>query len=51
MDASARFFVVVQKTGWGYRVGPIRPESAVDIDLLIEKYAGNFIVTVRRRGS
>jgi hypothetical protein len=45
------FFVVVQESGWGYWVGPIRPEGPVDVDLLIEKYAGNSMVAVRRHGS
>jgi hypothetical protein len=44
------FFVVVQESGWGYWVGPIRPDGPVDVDLLVEKYAGNSVVGLRRRG-
>jgi hypothetical protein len=46
-----RSFVVVQRSDWGYWAGPIRPAGAVDVDLLIEKYAGTSIVAVRRHGS
>jgi hypothetical protein len=46
-----RSFVVVQRSDWGYWAGPIRPAGAVDVDLLIEKYAGNSIVAVQRHGS
>jgi len=45
------FFVVVQESGWGYWVGPIRPDGPVDVDLLVGKYAGNSVVGVRRHGS
>jgi len=45
------FFVVVQESGWGYWVGPIRPDGPVDVDLVVEKYAGNSLVAVRRHGS
>jgi hypothetical protein len=34
------FFLVVQKSGWGYWVGPVRPRVGAPIDLVIEKYAG-----------
>ncbi len=34
------FFLVVQRSGWGYWVGPLRPRPGGYIDLVIEKYAG-----------
>jgi hypothetical protein len=36
----SNFFLVVKKSGWGYRVGPFRPQRDTRVDLVIEKYAG-----------
>ncbi len=34
------FFLVSQRSGRGYWVGPLRPQAGAHIDLTIEKYAG-----------
>jgi hypothetical protein len=34
------FFLVVQNFGWGYWVGPFRPQRSQAVQLVIEKYAG-----------
>jgi hypothetical protein len=34
------FFLVVQESGRGYWVGPIRPAQTGRVELVIEKYAG-----------
>jgi hypothetical protein len=34
------FFLVVRHLGWGYWVGPFRPQGGARVDLVIEKYAG-----------
>src|SRR5262245_32641309 len=36
----SNFFLVVRKSGWGYWVGPFRPQRDSRVDLVIEKYAG-----------
>jgi hypothetical protein len=42
------FFLVVQKLGRGYWVGPLHPESGSHIDLVIERYAGLSRLNVSR---
>ena len=42
------FFLVVQNSGYGYWVGPLRPRREAPIELVIEKYAGLSSVRVHR---
>jgi hypothetical protein len=44
------FFLVVQRSGRGYWVGPFRPAGRAHVDLVIEKYAGLSQAQVRRGG-
>jgi len=44
------FFLVVQSQGRGYWAGPVRPQHADGVVLVIEKYAGLSIVAVRSGG-
>jgi hypothetical protein len=34
------FFLVVQRTGLGYWLGPLHPQASSPVELVIEKYAG-----------
>jgi hypothetical protein len=45
------FFLVVQSLGRGYWAGPVRPQHADGVVLVIEKYAGLSSVAVRSGGS
>jgi hypothetical protein len=44
------FFLVVQSQGRGYWAGPVRPQYADGVTLVIEKYAGLSSVAVRSGG-
>lgn len=44
------FFLVVQSQGRGYWAGPVRPQYADGVVLVIEKYAGLSSAAVRRGG-
>lgn len=44
------FFLVVRSQGRGYWVGPVRPQHADGVVLVIERYAGLSSVAVRSGG-
>jgi hypothetical protein len=44
------FFLIVQSQGRGYWAGPVRPQHADGVVLVIEKYAGLSSVAVRSGG-
>jgi hypothetical protein len=41
------FFLLVRNAGRGYWVGPIRPQAATYVELVIEKYAGLSIANLQ----
>lgn len=42
------FFLVVENSGRGYWVGPLRPDGPIHVDLVIGKYAGHSQAYMRR---